>query len=271
MNAANQAQRARRSLRRYLLDDERIVLATRHHWARLLEPALTAAAAFIVLMVMVELAGSVLGDRAAALWWLWLIPLARPVRRLIEWYFEWFVGTDKRMLLVTGVITHRVAMMPLHKVTDMSYSRSLLGQVLGYGEFVLESAGADQVMRRIGWVPRPDESYRTLCATIFTPPPGKDQACPLEHQPASGVRRSWPGAAVEPQVVEGPVAGRGPVPAPSTRPVPVRQSQRPGPDVSDVPGVRGPVWDVSEPTGRFVPVDGPVIRRSDEDCGGPLT
>jgi hypothetical protein len=32
-------------------------------------------------------------------------------------------------------------MMPLTKVTDMSFQRSTLGRILGYGEFILESAG----------------------------------------------------------------------------------------------------------------------------------
>src|SRR5690606_32535343 len=37
------------------------------------------------------------------------------------------------------------------------------------GQFVLESAGQDQAMRTIGWVPDPDEKYRRICATIFGP------------------------------------------------------------------------------------------------------
>ena len=34
-------------------------------------------------------------------------------------------------------------MMPLAKVTDMSFQRSPIGRILGYGEFILESAGQD--------------------------------------------------------------------------------------------------------------------------------
>ncbi len=157
----------RRSLQRFVLDDERIVLATRHHWARLLEPAATAVAAFAVVGVAVGLLRHSVGDGADLLWWLWLAVLARTVVRLVSWRTEWFVATDRRMLLLTGLVTRRVAMMPLHKVTDMSYARSVAGRILGYGEFVLESAGQDQAMRRIAFVPRPDASYRTLCATIF--------------------------------------------------------------------------------------------------------
>ena len=158
---------APRSIRRYVLEDERIVLATRHHWARVVEPVATTLAAFVVVGFLVGLLRADVGDGVEILWWVWLAVLARALVRLIGWRVEWFVATDKRMLLLTGLITHRVAMMPLHKVTDMSYARSVVGRLLGYGEFVLESAGQDQAMRRISFMPRPDDSYRTLCATIF--------------------------------------------------------------------------------------------------------
>ena len=92
---------------------------------------------------------------------------------LLDWHHNWFVATDKRLLLRYGIITHKVAMMPLIKVTDMSYVRSIPGQFLGYGRFVLESAGQDQALREVKWVPHPDETYRDICAEIFhiVPPP----------------------------------------------------------------------------------------------------
>jgi hypothetical protein len=166
---ADAVVRGHRALGRYVLGSERVVLATRHHWARLLEPVMTAVVAFLVIALVVTVTSRALGGRVDVLWWLWLVALGRVGWRVLAWRIEWFVATDKRMLLLTGLVTHKVAMMPLHKVTDMSYSRSVLGRLLGYGEFVLESAGQDQAMRRIGWVPRPDATYRSLCATIFGP------------------------------------------------------------------------------------------------------
>lgn len=170
-------ERTPRSIRRYVLDDERIVLATRHHWARAVGPVVTAAAAFPVTWLLVGLGRQAVGGRADLLWWLWVAVLARTALRLVGWRLEWFVATDRRMMLLTGIVTQRVAMMPLHKVTDMSYARSVPGRLLGYGELVLESAGQDQAMRRITFVPDPDRSYRTLCATIFAtagPPSAAD-------------------------------------------------------------------------------------------------
>jgi len=172
-----------RLLRRYVLPGERVVLATRRHWAKLLEPALTAAGVFAVCAWLTYVLQPALGDNALVVWWLWLAALGRFGWFLLLWRVEWFVATDKRMLLLTGLITHQVGMMPLMKVTDMRYSRSVLGQLLGYGQFLLESAGQDQALRQIGWVARPDATYRDLCALIFTPvttPPsdGEDDAGP---------------------------------------------------------------------------------------------
>ncbi|UZN04264.1 PH domain-containing protein [Cellulomonas sp. S1-8] len=158
-----------RLLRRYVLPGERVVLATRRHWAKLLEPAGVAAAVFCVCAWLTYVLQPTLGDGALVVWWLWLAALARFGWFLLVWRVEWFVATDKRMLLLTGLITHQIGMMPLMKVTDMRYSRSVLGQVLGYGQFLLESAGQDQALRQINWVARPDATYRDLCALIFTP------------------------------------------------------------------------------------------------------
>lgn len=172
-----------RSIGRFVLDDERLVLATRHHWARLLEPVSTAVLSFLGVAVVASLARPTVGDAADVLWFLWLVVLGRTLLRVIAWQVEWFVATDKRMLMLTGLITHRVAMMPLAKVTDMSYSRSPLGRILGFGEFVLESAGQDQAMRRITYVPDPDRSYRTLCATMFTPASAPGAGATTESKP----------------------------------------------------------------------------------------
>jgi hypothetical protein len=87
--------------------------------------------------------------------------------KVLEWRHDWFVATDKRLLLTYGLVTRKVAMMPLTKVTDMSYNRSPVGRVLGYGRFVMESAGQDQALRSVNWVPDPDHTYRAICAEIF--------------------------------------------------------------------------------------------------------
>jgi hypothetical protein len=58
-------------------------------------------------------------------------------------------------------------MMPLAKVTDMSFQRSAMGQLLGYGEFIVESAGQDQALRNVDYLPYPEQLYLEVCGLIF--------------------------------------------------------------------------------------------------------
>ncbi|PID54229.1 MAG: hypothetical protein CSB46_03730 [Micrococcales bacterium] len=58
-------------------------------------------------------------------------------------------------------------MLPLGRITDMKYQRTFFGLILGYGRFVLESAGEDQALREIEHVPHPDDVYHIITEEIF--------------------------------------------------------------------------------------------------------
>src|SRR5690606_7001873 len=158
-----------RILDRYVLADERVVVAIRHHWAKLIEPVASALTGLVLAVWLGSNAPPEASVLALVAWWLWFALVLRMAWKLLEWRNEWFVATDKRLLMTYGLITHKVAMMPLRKVTDMNYARSPFGRIFGYGQFVMESAGQDQAMREINWVPQPDNTYRRICDTIFGP------------------------------------------------------------------------------------------------------
>jgi membrane protein YdbS with pleckstrin-like domain len=160
-----------RGLERFLLPSEQRVIAVRRHWARLAEPALTPSAALVLLMWLDQVLPLVPYLREVLLAG-WVLLLARLTWRVLEWREDWFVVTDRRLLMRTGLITRRIAMMPLLKVTDMSYSRPPVGRLLGYGELVLESAGQDQALRTITHLPNPDALYLEICDLLFGPRPG---------------------------------------------------------------------------------------------------
>ena len=80
-------------------------------------------------------------------------------------------------LLSPGVLTRKVAMMPLTKVTDMSFQRSFAGRLLGFGEFIVESAGQDQALRNIDHIPYPEQLYLEVCGMLFG---SDDQTSPSE-------------------------------------------------------------------------------------------
>lgn len=159
---------------RYLLRGEQTVVVTRRHWVKLTLPCLAVVLALVLLLWVA--ASSTGGNGLTLMLVLVGIVVAWAGWQWLEWRKEWFIATDRRLLRTYGIITQRVAMMPLAKVTDMSYDRSILGRLLGYGQFVMESAGQDQALSEITFVPDPDEKYQAMCETIF----GRDVSDPGE-------------------------------------------------------------------------------------------
>jgi uncharacterized membrane protein YdbT with pleckstrin-like domain len=150
------------SVNKYLLPHETQVITVRRHPAVLMMPVGLVLAGLII-------AGVVSNTVAAVtwIWWGWLILLAWFVWRVAEWSVDYFVITNQRMLLTTGLITRKVAMMPLAKVTDMSFRRTIAGRMLGYGDFILESAGQDQALDTVDYLPYPEQLYLEVCEMIF--------------------------------------------------------------------------------------------------------
>jgi membrane protein YdbS with pleckstrin-like domain len=173
-----------RGLVRYLLDGEHIVIAAHQHWAKVAEPVASAAGGLVLVLVLDSSLPASLGLVANILWWAWFGLVGRAVWKLLERQHDWFVATDKRLILTYGLITRKVAMMPLTKVTDMSYNRSPLGRLLGYGTFVMESAGQDQALRTVTWVADPDHTYRAMCAEIFGVDDTTQHPTPIRIRPA---------------------------------------------------------------------------------------
>jgi len=58
-------------------------------------------------------------------------------------------------------------MMSLTKVTDMSFQRFLMGRILGYGEFILESAGQDRTLSNVDYLPYPEHLYLEVCGRTW--------------------------------------------------------------------------------------------------------
>lgn len=184
---------------RYLLDSERVVVAVRRHPAKLLEPVASAVAALLIALWLDPRVPAGLPVVADVVWLAWAAVTARTAWRLLEWRKDWFVATDRRLILTYGLLTRRVAMLPLIKVTDMGYNRTPLGRLLGYGEFVLESAGQEQALHHVRWVPSPDALYRAICRELF----GPDSPAPrTARRPAKTPRRRKPDGSESEAVTE---------------------------------------------------------------------
>ena len=153
------------AINKYLLPREVQVATVRQHPAVLIAPSLQALGGLLLVgFLTVTFASGVL---AAILWIAWLVLLLRLIWKVVNWSVDYFVVTSERLLLTTGLLTRRVNMMPLTKVTDMSFRRSFPGRLLGYGEFIVESAGQDQALRNVEFIPYPEQLYLLICGMLF--------------------------------------------------------------------------------------------------------
>jgi hypothetical protein len=158
---------------KYLLPTERVAISIRRHWAYLAADTLQA----IVLLAIGVLLARILSGvdfAGTVLIWFCVLVFARWAWKLADWFNETLVVTDKRLLLLTGIFYRNVAIMPLVKVTDLTYHRSASGMTFGYGKFVVESAGQDQALSTIDFVPHPDRLYQQISDLLF----GGDKGAP---------------------------------------------------------------------------------------------
>jgi membrane protein YdbS with pleckstrin-like domain len=159
--------RARKDVEKYLLPGERAVVATRRHWAVLIEPTLQFLPAFLIggwLLLLdpdnrvSSLAGVIVLVGALAYYGL----------RVGEWWMRHFIVSTRRVLLTSGVIVRTVTLLPLRRITDLTWKETLLGQVLGYGTFRFESAGQQQALSEITFLPGADVLYRDVSGLLFS-------------------------------------------------------------------------------------------------------
>lgn len=86
--------------------------------------------------------------------------------RLHGEFMDRFVVTNMRVFRVHGIFDQHMATMPIARILDISVRQTVLGQVLGYGHFVFESAAQEQGLREIRFVPRVEEYHMLIEQTI---------------------------------------------------------------------------------------------------------
>jgi membrane protein YdbS with pleckstrin-like domain len=159
--------RASKDVEKYLLPDETAVVATRRHWAVLIEPTVKFLPVFVAGGWLLLFDPDNRVTSSAGL----LVVLAALVYyglRVGEWWMRHFIVSTRRVLLTSGVIVRTVTLLPLRRITDLTWKETLLGQVLGYGTFRFESAGQQQALSEITFLPGADVLYRRVSALLFS-------------------------------------------------------------------------------------------------------
>ncbi|SDL58465.1 PH domain-containing protein [Geodermatophilus siccatus] len=215
---------------KYLLPHELPpVIATRRHWAVLAVPVAKAAPALVAGLWLMLLDPD--GRLPTTAGFLVLVgALVYLALRVGEWWMRHFIVTNRRVLLTSGIIVRTVALLPLRRITDLTYKETLFGQLLGYGTFRFESAGQQQALSEITYLPRADLLYRDVSDLLFggngadkgddegdaepsprrprrPSPPSSDR--PARDAPADGRRDTQPIPPLPPRRPRSPrVAGR---------------------------------------------------------------
>ena len=158
--------RARKDVEKYLLEGETVKVITRRHWAVLIEPTVKFVPLFVVggALLLFDPENRV---TSSAGFLLILGALVYYGLRLGEWWFRHFIVSTRRVLLTSGVIVRTVTLLPLRRITDLTWQETLLGNILGYGTFRFESAGQDQALRHLTYMPEAQKRYRQVSALLF--------------------------------------------------------------------------------------------------------
>ena len=143
------------------------ILGGQVHQATIYEPLLTALGGLVAFIVL----GSLVPAGSTGLYGFLFIGFVALLVRLGWKWFEWthslFFFTPYRIIYIHGIVTRKIAMLPIGKVTDMRYDRTPAGQLFNYGTFIIESAGQEQALRELNFVPDPDATYKQIFDWLF--------------------------------------------------------------------------------------------------------
>ena len=99
--------------------------------------------------------------------------IARLISVLARWaFYERRYVTSKRLIESGGFFGSRISSMPLTRVTDFSYHRTIPGELLGYASMRIETAGQDQALGTVRFIANSESFYSVLVALSAPPAPG---------------------------------------------------------------------------------------------------
>lgn len=135
--------------KKLLNDFETVALDLHPHWWFFAEPvaALLASLAFGIASLVIDV-----NDDVQTVWrWAALAMIAVSAVWLVARYAKWsttnFVITSDRLIFRSGVLAKQGIEIPLERVNNVIFSQTVFERMLGAGDLVIESAGADGQQR----------------------------------------------------------------------------------------------------------------------------
>jgi uncharacterized membrane protein YdbT with pleckstrin-like domain len=120
-------------MRTKLKQNEKIILTTKLHWyPSLFYPILFSSLCFII--------GIIVGSASGFFYVIALAAVGFAVYKILERQCNIWVVTNLRVIDEGGLLTHYAIESPLDKINNVSYSQSIGGRQLGYGNVVIQTA-----------------------------------------------------------------------------------------------------------------------------------
>lgn len=179
-----------------LIKTERRIVKYREHWAsqwKIVLQSIVATIALIGLNWLLSGVGESIWVLLTIIWWVEVAVLGRFLYHILSWWMDVVMVTHKRLVRVSGVFARKTDMMPITKVTDITYYRSFIGRLLGIGPLVgfgtirIESAGQMQSLELLLYVPDPRAVYEAIDKLVFGETEPEEDTLPSPaHGPFAG-------------------------------------------------------------------------------------
>jgi uncharacterized membrane protein YdbT with pleckstrin-like domain len=147
---------------------EHILLSTRTHVKALFLPA-------IVLIVVAAVGGylSSLPSGAHAGTWRWVIWVVAAlliiwyvVRPFLRWLTTAYTFTNRRLITRTGILTRTGHDIPLNRISDIEYEKSIIDRMFGCGTLVVSDA-SEEGRVRLNDIPHVEQAQLTVSNELF--------------------------------------------------------------------------------------------------------
>jgi uncharacterized membrane protein YdbT with pleckstrin-like domain len=145
----------------YLHRDESLIMLIRMHPATLMGPIVLVVAGLTVALLYSTSSGTS-GIIVILIWSAWGLLVLNLIYKVLQWWEACFAVTTKRMLLITGLVTRLSDSRDLDKVKGISFERSAVGRLLGYGSLI-ESAGTNQ-KSQLNFVP--SQAFKRIARVV---------------------------------------------------------------------------------------------------------
>ena len=153
---------------RLLNEGEHVVLSTRTHVKALFLPA-------VVLIVICALGGYLTSlpngqHKADWRWATWIIAALLivwfVVRPFLTWLFTSYTFTNRRLITRTGILTRTGHDIPLNRISDIAYEKSLVDRMFGCGTLVISDA-SEEGRVRLDDIPRVEQVQLTVSDELY--------------------------------------------------------------------------------------------------------